>query len=104
MNLFQHAKNQLIPSIHSWVTVSFRVQRPYWPHPFLTMLNQKLFDQLLAFNLYQYAKNEAILSICSDEIVDSKILRCDWLRVFWSISQEQDFSQYRICVGTQQRI
>ena len=49
-------------------------------------------------------KNEAISSICSREIVDLKILKSNWLRAFWPISQEQDFSQYRICAGTQQII
>ena len=47
-------------------------------------------------------KNEAVSSICSGEIVDLKILQSDWLRAFWPISQKQDFSQYRICAGTQQ--
>ena len=41
INLCQHAKNQLTPSINSEDTVNFRVQRPDWPHPFLTMPNQK---------------------------------------------------------------
>ena len=36
--------------------------------PFVTMANQKAFDQLLIFvNLYRHAKNQAI---CSEEIVD----------------------------------
>ena len=57
INLYQHAKNQLILFIHSWDTVSFRVPRPYWPHLFLTVPNQKMFIQLLIFvNFYQYAK------------------------------------------------
>ena len=34
MNLYQHVKSQLIPLLHSWDAVSFRVQRPDWPHPF----------------------------------------------------------------------
>ena len=54
-------QNQLIPSVHSSDTVSFRDQRPDWPHSFLTMSNQKIFDQLLIFvNLYQHAKNEVV--------------------------------------------
>ena len=44
MNLYQHAKNQLIPKVHSWDTINFRVQRPNWPHLFLTMPNQKIFN------------------------------------------------------------
>ena len=94
MNLYQHAKNQLIPSVHSSDTVNFRVQRPDGSNPFLTMPNQKIFNQLLIFaNLYQHAKNEAVSSICSGEILDLKILQSGWLRAFWPISQEQDFSQ-----------
>ena len=77
-----------------YLPVIFRVQRPDWPHQFLTMPNQKNFDQLLIFvNLCQHAKNEAVSSTCSGEIVDLKILQSDWLRTFLPIPQEQDFSQ-----------
>ena len=93
MNLCQHAKTQLIPSVHSWDTVIFRVERPDWPDPLLAMPNQKIFNQLLIFvNLYQHEKNYALSSICVREMVDLKILECNWLRPFWPISQE-DFSQ-----------
>ena len=34
MNLYQHVKSRLIPLLHSWDAVSFRVQRPDWPHLF----------------------------------------------------------------------
>ena len=37
-------------------------------------------------------------------MVDLKIMQSDWLRAFWPISQEEGFSQYRICAGTQQII
>ena len=74
MNLHQHAKNQLIPSIYFSDAVSFRVQRPDWPHPFLTMPHQKIFNQHLnVLNLYQNVINEAASSISSGEIVDLKI-------------------------------
>ena len=69
------------------------------------MPNQKIFDQLLIFvNLYQHAQNEAMPLICSGGIGDLKTLQSDWLRAFWPISQEQNFSQNRICAGTQQII
>ena len=44
-DIVPHAKNQLIPSILSWNTVNFRVQRPDWPHSFLKMPHIKLFHQ-----------------------------------------------------------
>ena len=66
------------------------------------MSSEKNLDQLLIFvNLYQHAKTEVISSICSGEIVDLKILQSDWMRAIWPISQKHDFSQYRICAGTQ---
>ena len=53
--------------------MNFRVQRPDWPYPFLTIPNQKIFDQLLIImNFYKHAKNEAVSSICSGAIVDLK--------------------------------
>ena len=55
-------------------------------------------------NLHQHVKNEAVTSICSGEILDLKTLQSHWLKAFWPISQKQDFSQYRICVGTHQII
>ena len=72
LNLHQHAKNQFIPSIHSWDTANFRVPWPDWPHSFLTTPTQKIFDdQLLIYvNLYQHAKNQAISLICSGNMVD----------------------------------
>ena len=95
MNLCHHAKIQLILSFaHSGDKVTFRVQRPDWPHPFLTIPNQKIFNQLLIFvHLYQHAKNLAVSSTCFGEMVDLKILEYDWLRPFWPISQEQNFSK-----------
>ena len=75
MNLYQHVKNQLIPSVHFSDTLNFRVQTLDRPDPFLTMPNQEILDQLLIFvNFYQHAKNEAISLISSGEIVDLKIL------------------------------
>ena len=45
MNLYQHAKNQFIPSVHSSDTVSFKVPSYDWPHAFLTMPSPKTFSQ-----------------------------------------------------------
>ena len=95
VNLYQHAKNQVSPSVHSWDTQSiwspeiWLATAIFWPCPTKT-----LYEQLSIFmNLHLHAKNEAVSSICSREIVDFKILLSDWLRVFWPISHEQDFSQ-----------
>ena len=93
LNLCQHAKNQLMSSVHSGDKVKFRAQRLDWPKPFLIMANQKVFDQPLMFvNLYQYGTNYAVSSICSGEMVDLKILKSDWLIPFWPLFLEQDFA------------
>ena len=52
--------------------------------------------------LYQHVKNEAVSLIYSGETVDLEILQSDWLGAFWSISQEQNFCQYRIRAEIQQ--
>ena len=94
VNLCQHVKNHLIPSVHSGDTVTFRVHRLDWAHPFCTMHYQKIFDQLLIFvNSYQHAKNYTASLICVGEMVDLIIPEFDWVRPFQPISQEQDFSQ-----------
>ena len=41
VDFYQLAKIQLILSVHSWDSVNFRVPRPDWSHPFLTMPNKK---------------------------------------------------------------
>ena len=96
MKLYHHAKTQLIPLAHSWDTVSLWAQGPDWPYAFLTMPNQKMFNQLLIFvNFILLAKNEAVSSIFYGEIFHLKILQSDWLRGFWPISQEQDLFQIK---------
>ena len=42
LNLYQHEKNQLISSLHSWDTADFRVSKSKRPHPFPTNTMQKL--------------------------------------------------------------
>ena len=37
LNLYEHVKNQFIPSVNSSDTVNFTVPWPNWPHLFLTM-------------------------------------------------------------------
>ena len=59
VNLYQHAKNQFIPSAHSSDTVNFKVPSHDWPHPFLTMPTPETF-KLIFTKLYQYAKNKLI--------------------------------------------
>ena len=104
MNLYQHAKNQFIPSVYSSDTVNFKVPSHDGPHPFLTMPTPKTF-KLIFMKLYLHAKNKLIplvnlilgssnqighinilkitvSSICSEEIVYLEILESDWLRGF----------------------
>ena len=78
VNLYQHAKTQLIPSVYSSDLVNFNVLRPDWQHPISTMPNQKIFVLFLIFmNSYQHGKCDAVSSICSREITDLKILQSD---------------------------
>ena len=109
VNLYQHAKNQFIPSLHSSDTINFKVHSHDWPHPLLTMPTPETF-KLIFMILYQHAesshqighaKNETVSLTCSGEIVHLEILQSDWLRGYWPTSQEPYFSQ-RISRGTQQ--
>ena len=92
VNLYQHAKNQFISSIHPSNTVKFRALPHDWPHPFFIKPVLKILNHLLiCMNLYQHAKNQLIpsvhfwhtvnleswdqiCSICSGEIVHLKIM------------------------------
>ena len=95
-NFCDHASTckKSVPSVLSWDTDNFRVQRQNWPTSFLTIPHQNLFTRLLNLgSLYQHSKNEAISTICSWKMLDLKIPRSEWLRAFWPISQEQYFFQ-----------
>ena len=59
VNLYQHAKNQFISSVHSSDTVNFKVPLHDWPHPFLTIPTPKTFKSIF-MKLYQHAKNKLI--------------------------------------------
>ena len=86
LNLHQQAKNQFIPSTHSWDTVNFRVLWPDWLHPSVTTPTSKFFDQLLIYvNLCQHVKNQAILFVLEISLIKEP---CN-LRTFWPISQKQ---------------
>ena len=109
MSLYQHAKNQFIPSIHSSDTVTFKVPSHDWRYPVLTMPTPKTFE-LIFMKLYQHAKLipslHSILEssdqighinmlkmrlfnqFVQDNIVHLGILQSDWLREFWLISQK----------------
>ena len=90
VNLYQHAKNQFIPSVHSSDTVNFKVPSYDWPHPFLTMPTPKTF-KLIFMKLYQHAKNKLIPLVnlileSTDEIGDINILK---MRLFHQFAQEK---------------
>ena len=82
MNLYQHAKNQLISSVYSWDIVYFRVQRQDC-HQCFDHAQPKTLDFC---EFVKYTKNEAVSSICSEEIVDWKIQQPSCLWAFWLIS------------------
>ena len=82
VNLYQHAKNQFIPSVHFSDTVSFKVPQHDWPQTFLTMLK-----------LYQYAKNKLIPLVnsileSSNQIGHINMLK---MRLFHQFAQEKEF-------------
>ena len=66
MNLYQHAKNEFIPSVHSSDKVNFRVLSHDWPYLFLTMPTSNIFSYLLiCMDLCQDARNQLIPSFYS---------------------------------------
>ena len=73
MILYQHAKNQFIPSPYLSVRVNFRVRSPDWLHPFLPMPTPNIFNYLLiCINLYQHAKHQLIPPVHSwDRVLES---------------------------------
>ena len=74
LNLYQHAKNQFIPSVNSWNTVNFGSLWPDWPNPFLTVPTPKTF---YFCEFHSNWVNIRLLHQFALEIVDLKILQ--WL-------------------------
>ena len=95
--MYQHAKNQCNPSVHSSDRVNFRVWSPDWPHPFLTMLTQKIFNQfLICVKLYQHAKNQFTLSLHSWNKISFRVQRPDWSHPFLTMHNQTFFDQLSI--------
>ena len=79
MKLYQHTKNQLIPSVYSSDTVNFRAPSHDMPHPFLAMPTSKIFSHLwICINLYQHAKNQWISSFYSWDTFNFRVKISDW--------------------------
>ena len=94
LNLHQHARNQFIPSIHSWDTVNFRVMWPDWPYPFLTKSTQKVKWIWLAENILAQISGTKIIyinvhywtnSVKINDKTSQKIWKALFLAHFWSI-------------------
>ena len=90
VNLYQHAKNQLIATVHSSDTVNSKVPSHYWPNQFLTMPIPITF-KLIFLKLHQHAKNKLIplansILESSDQIGHINMLK---MRLFHQFSQEK---------------
>ena len=90
VNLYQHAKNQFIPSVYSSDTVNFKVPSHDGPHPFLTTPTPKTF-KLIFMKLYQHTKNKLIPLVnlilgSSNQIGHINILK---MRLFHQFAQEK---------------
>ena len=78
VNLYQHANNQFILSVHSSNTVNFRVPSPDWPQSVLITLTSKIFNHLLILmNLYQHAKSQLIPSVHYSDTINFRVQRPD---------------------------
>ena len=106
LNLLEHAKNQFIPSLHSWDTVNFRVPWPDRPHPFLTMPTQNLFDHILIYvnSYHQHTKNQAVSLIFLEIwLIKNSCNLIGWEH-FGPYLRNQNFLKNGICAGTLQKI
>ena len=99
--MFQHAKNQLIPSLNYLDTFKFspesRLVTPIFDHA-----QPNNFQSTINFcEFVSSCKKCGVSSVCSRESVYLKILQSDRMKTFWSIFPEQDFSQTQdLCRNT----
>ena len=99
VNLYQHAKNQFIPSVHSSDAVNFRVPPNDCPHLFLTMLTLAIFDHfLICMNLCQHAKNQLIPSVHYWDIINTYSFLSpdtrDWAKPFLTMPNQKIFNKF----------
>ena len=91
VNLYQHAKNQFFPSVHSSHKVYSRVPSSDLAHPFLAAL--KIFNHLyICVNLYQQAKNQLITSVHFWDTVNFRVQRPDWPNHILTMPNQKKFS------------
>ena len=104
LNLYQHAKNQFLPSVHSSDTVNFRVSSTNWPFLFLTILTPKIFNHfLICVNLCQHAK-KSVNFICSFwySQFQSPETRLHWPDLFLTMLNQKIFYRLLIFVNLYQ--
>ena len=103
VNLYQHARNQFIPSAHSSDTVNLWVLLPDWPHPFSIKLTRKTFNRLLiCVKLCQHAKNQLIPFVHSWVTVIFSAQRPDWPHPFLTTTNPKIFNSLLIFVNLHQ--
>ena len=103
LNFHQYAKNQFIPLIHYLDTVSFRVPRPDWLHPFLTTPIPKFFDQHLIYvNLINMQKIRLFHWFVLEIWLIKKSCNLIGGEHFGPYLRNKNFPNYWICAGTQQ--
>ena len=101
--LYQHEKNQLISSSHSWDAADFGVSRLNKPHPFLSNTLQKLLKQFLNFlNFYQHTKNQLIPLIPSWDTANFSALKAEWSHPFLTTTKPIFFNELLISINLHQ--
>ena len=100
VNQYQHAKNQLIPFVHSSDKFNFKVPSHDWQHPVLTIPTPKTF-KLIFMKFDQHAKNKLVPLVISILESSNQIGHINMLkmRLFNQFSQ-----RYRVQCWSYQRL
>ena len=104
MNLYQHAKNQFISSVHSSDPVSFRVACSDWPHPFFDYAHPKNFQS--PFNLREFVpacKKSVIPTVYSWDTFNFRVSRPDWPHPVLTLPNQKVFDQLLTFVNLYQQ-
>ena len=99
LNLYQHARNYFIPSVHFWDTSQFYSYITRLATPFLTMPTQTIFDQLLIYvNLYQHTKNHFV-HLCTLHTLNFRAQSPDWSHPFLTMPTLKILNHLLICMN-----
>ena len=103
--MYQHAKNQFIPSVSNFRYSQFLRRITLLATPIFDHVHPKNFQSTLScVKLYQYAKHHLVPSFLSWDTINFRVSRPDWPHSFLTTPCKKLFNQLLIFVNLYQHV